>query len=454
MKDLTTGNETKLIVLFAVPMLIGNVFQQFYNMVDSWVVGNFVGTEALAAVGASFPVVFLMVALVMGVSMGSNVLIAQYYGAKKFDRVRAAIETTYIVIFWASLFLTALGLLAVVPILRLLRVPDEIMGSAAAYLRIIFTGLFFTYGYNGVGAILRGLGDSRTPLYMLVISTVLNIVLDLLFVLAFGWGVAGVAWATVLAQAVSFIGSLVYLNRTHELLRTNFSKLRFDKDIFTASLRIGLPSGLQQTLVSLGLMFMSAIVNGFGTGAMAGFSAASRIDSFVSMPAMNVAMALSTFVGQNMGAKKPERVRRGFRAALLIGVGITAVLVALLLIAGKRIVGIFSDDQEVIRIGAQYLSVVAPFHFAFTVMFITNGVIRGAGEAMVPLFSTLVAMWLVRVPAAALFSLWWGLVGVWWSMPTGWLIGMGISLIYYNSGRWVRKSAIDRPAAASRNISV
>jgi putative MATE family efflux protein len=267
-------------------------------------------------------------------------------------------------------------------------------------------GLVFTYGYNGVGAVLRGLGDSRTPLYMLIIATLLNVVLDLAFVVLFGWGVAGVAWATVIAQAVSFLGSLLYLNRTHELLRTNFLALRFDRELFAAILKIGLPTGIQQTLVSLGLMFMSAVVNGYGTDVMAGFSAASRIDSFAAMPAMNLSMALSSFVGQNLGAGRPDRARRGFKAALLIGLGITAVLVVFLLLAGDRLVGIFSairrwspSESSTCRSSRPSTSPSRPCSSPTD--------LRGAGEAIVPLVSTLVAMWLVRVPAAALFSSLW-----------------------------------------------
>jgi putative MATE family efflux protein len=442
MKDLTRGGEAKLIVLFAVPMLIGNVFQQFYNMVDSWVVGRYVGTEALAAVGVSFPIIFLMVALVMGLSMGSNVLIAQYYGAKDMRRVRAAVDTTYIVLFSSSAILSIVAIFSTVPILRLLRVPESVMPQAAEYLRIIFAGMILSFGYNGVSAILRGLGDSMTPLFMLIVATILNVFLDLLFVRAFGWGVAGVAWATVIAQGVSFIGSVLYLNHTHELLKTNFLKLHFDREIFALSLKIGLPSGVQQTLVSLGMMFMTAVVNGFGATVMAGFAAGSRIDSFVGMPAMNVGMALSTFVGQNLGAGRPDRARRGYRAALLIGIGITVVLCAVLLLFGKHLVGIFTTDGEVIRIGARYLTVIAPFYIAFTIMFVTNGLIRGAGEAMIPLLSTLLAMWFIRVPCAVLFSGLWGVDGIWWAMPTGWIVGMLVAFTYYRSGRWTKKVVV------------
>ncbi|GAB1483756.1 MATE family efflux transporter [Treponema sp.] len=440
MKDLTEGSESKLIVVFAIPMLIGNIFQQFYNMVDSWVVGRYVGTAALAAVGSSFPVIFLMISLVMGLAMGSNILIAQYFGAKNMARVRSAIDTTYLVLFWASLLLTLVGLLAADSLLRLLRVPEDVMPLASEYLRITFTGMVLIFGYNGVSAILRGLGDSMTPLYMLILASLLNIVLDLLFVRAFGWGVAGVAWATIISQGVSFLSSVLYLNHSHELLKTNFLKLKFDWQIFRLSLKIGLPAGIQQTLVSLGIMFMSAVVNGFGTTVMAGFAAASRIDAFVGMPSMNISMALSTFTGQNLGADKPDRVRRGYHAALLIGLSITLVLALVLFFFGHFLVGIFTQDTRVIAIGAEYLRVIAPFYIAFTIMFVTNGLIRGSGEAIVPMISTLLAMWLVRVPAAVLFSRLWGASGIWWAMPTGWIIGMAIAVGYYKSNRWTLKA--------------
>lgn len=442
MKDLTRGNVPLQLVLFSLPMLLGNVFQQFYNMVDSWVVGQFVGTIALAAVGTSFPILFLMIALVMGFGMGANVLIAQYYGAKNFTKVRAVIETTYLVLFWMSLVLTVLGLAAARPILLLLRVPAEVQESALLYLRIIFGGLFFTFAYNGVAAILRGLGDSMTPLYMLIASTLINVALDLFSVLVLHMGVAGVALATVIAQAISVAGSLWYLNRNHELLATDFRHLTFDREIFLLSLKIGLPSGIQQALVAMGMMFMSAVVNGFGPVVMAGFAAASRIDSFIGMPAMNISMALSTFTGQNLGAGKSQRVHEGYRVALGIAEGITVVLSVILLLYAEPLVGLFTTDGAVIATGAQYLRIIAPFYLVFTLMFITNGVIRGSGEAMVPMVSTLCAMWLVRVPAAVLFSTVWKVVGIWWAMPTGWFVGAAIALVYYFSGKWKQKVVV------------
>jgi putative MATE family efflux protein len=439
-KDLTKGNEASLIIVFALPMLIGNVFQQFYNMVDSWVVGRYVGTTALAAVGAATPIIFLVIALAMGVTMGANVLIAQFYGAKDEKRIRTMIDTTYIALFFTSLLVTVVGVFTVGPLLTLLRIPEEVWPEATTYLRIIMAGLLFTFGYNGVGAILRGLGDSMTPLYMLILSTLINITLDLVFVRVFSWGVTGVALATVIAQAVSFIASLVYLNLTHPVLRTNFLKLSFNSEMFRQSLAIGVPSGLQQALASLGGMFMSAVINGYGTAVIAGFATANRIELLAGMPAMNIGMALSAFTGQNIGAGKMDRVKRGFHAALLIGVALTIVIMTGMFIFARHIIGFFTDDLAVIAVGVQYLQVMSPLFFLFTIMFTTNGLIRGAGEGIVPMVSTLLATWAARIPCALLFSHFWGVIGLWFASPAGWILGDIIVLSYYKSQRWTKKS--------------
>ena len=433
-----------MIIRFTLPMLIGNFFQQFYNMVDSWVVGNFVGKEALAAVGASFPVIFLMIALMTGLTMGANILIAQAYGAKQMEKVRSLIDTTYIALICTGIALSIGGVLWTEPLLLVLRVPPEVLDPASSYLRVIFGGSLLMLGYNGVSSILRGLGDSKTPLYMLIVATVLNICLDLLFVLRFHWGTKGVAWATVISQGVSVIGSILYLNRTHPVLQTNFTRLTFDPSFFRLSLKIGLPTGGQQVLVSLGMMFMIAIVNGFGATVMAAFTAASRIDSLAALPSMNIGLAVSSFTGQNLGAGRPDRVKAGYRAALGIGTSLVGTMILLFLIFRRELIGLFSQDPEVVSVGVEYLRIIAPFHLVFMLMFLTNGVIRGAGAVMVPFLTTLLAMWLIRVPAAALFSQFWGVPGLFWSMPTGWVVGTAISVLYYRSGRWAGKVLIRR----------
>ncbi|HNR79475.1 MAG TPA: MATE family efflux transporter, partial [Mesotoga infera] len=231
MKDLTSGNEGSLIVKFAIPMLLGNVFQQLYNTVDSIIVGNVVGKEALAAVGASFPIMFLLLSLIMGVTMGATILISQYFGAKDYEKLKKTLDTTYIFLFFGSIAISILGVLLSGPILRLMNTPQDIVGQAQTYLNIIFAGMLTLFGYNAISAILRGLGDSKTPLYFIIIATLLNIVLDLVFVMTFGWGIAGVAWATIISQGVSFLSGILYLNKNHDFLGIKLKGMRFDGEI-------------------------------------------------------------------------------------------------------------------------------------------------------------------------------------------------------------------------------
>ncbi len=443
MTDLTQGNEAKVIIAFALPMLLGNVFQQLYSTVDGIVLGRFVGKEALAAVGASFPIMFLMVSLMMGVTMGASIMLSQFFGAKDYARLTRTRDTAVVVLFAASLVVTAVGWAASGPLLRLVRTPDAVFPLARLYLRIMFAGTIFAFGYNTVGAILRGLGDSKRPLYFLIVATLVNIVLDLLFVIVFRWGVAGAAWATVISQAISFALGARTMQRS-KLLRTRLPSLVFDRGLFRTMLRIGLPVGLQHSLISLGFVALNRIVNPFGTAAFAGFTAASRLDSFAGMPAMNLSMAVSTFVGQNLGAGRPERVRKGFLSALAIGAAISAALTAVMVFFKQPLVAVFNSDPEVVRIGSEYLVIVSLFYVVFAAMFITGGVLRGAGDTLVQMIFQLVALWAVRIPVSALLSRSLGTRGIWFGIPIGWAIGCGASFAYYLTGRW-KKKALVRP---------
>lgn len=455
MKDLTTGDETRQLIWFALPMLLGNIFQQFYNMVDSFVVGRFIGTEALAAVGTSFPIIFLMLSLIMGVTMGASVLISQFFGARDSSSLKKVIATSYLFIFWAGVALSIVGVFSADFILRALAVPADIMPDASAYLRIIFAGMLTTFGYNGVAAMLRGLGDSKTPLYLLIVATLVNIVLDLVFVIVLDWGVKGVAWATVIAQGISFVGALIVLEKRNEYVRLDFANLRWNKPIFSHMLRIGLPTGIQQTLVSVGMMVLSRVVNGFGPAAMAAYTAAARIDSIASMPAMNLSQAVTTFTGQNIGAGKVERVRRGHLSALGVSSAISLAITLGVVFFGRPLMGIFTTDAEVIGIGAQYLVIVGVFYVLFGLMLINNGVMRGAGDVFIPMINTILALWLIRVPCALLFTkvFGWGTNGIWWAIPAGWVVGAVFSTSYYLSGRWKRKAVAGAPGGAGMRKS-
>jgi putative MATE family efflux protein len=442
MKDLTTGKEGSLILKFALPMLLGNVFQQLYNIVDSIIVGNFIGKEALAAVGASFPIIFAFLSLIIGIASGSTIVVAQYFGAKDIEKVKRTINTLFIFLFFASIFISVIGIYFSEDIFRLLRLPEEIIPQATTYFNIFMGGVVVSFGFNGTSAILRGLGDSKTPLYFLIVSTVINIVLDLLFVLVFKWGIAGVAIASVIAQAGAFLTAIIYLNKTHKIVRFSFKDLNFDKVIFKKSIRIGLPTGIQQSFVAAGMMALISIVNGFGTNVIAAYSVATRIDGIASMVAMNFAQALATFVGQNIGAKKIDRVKAGFIATLKMASLISIIVSAVILIFSHFIVDMFTNDPEVIRIGTQYLTIVGAFYIVFTAMFTISGVMRGAGDTLIPMFISLIALWIIRIPAALILSRKLGEIGIWWAIPMGWFVGFVLSYTYYLTGNWKKKVII------------
>ena len=442
LKDLTTGKESKLILQFATPMLLGNVFQQMYNIVDSIIIGNYIGKEALAAVGASFPIIFALISLVIGFATGATIIIAQYFGAKQIEKVKRTIGTMYIFMFFASIVLTILGITFSGDIFKLIQLPEDVFPHAKLYLNIYLSGLIFFFGFNGTAAILRGLGDSKTPLYFLIVATLTNIAFDLLFVIVFKWGVAGVAIATVISQGGAFLTAILYLNKTHKVVNLSISKLQFDKAIFNQSIRIGLPSGLQQTIVSLGLLAIVWIVNLFGTNVIAAYSIAMRIDSLAAMPAMNFAAALSTFVGQNMGANKPQRVRAGLIATLKMGAIVSISISLIAVLFSKHLMSLFTQDPDVISIGAEYLIIVSSFYILFSTLFVINGVMRGAGDTLIPMFITLFALWIVRIPLAYYLSLEFGETGIWWSTPIGWATGMILGIAYYMSGRWKKKTVV------------
>lgn len=442
MKDLTTGKIGRQIFRFAVPMLIGQMFQQLYTFVDQIIVGNFLGKEALAAVGASFPIIFILIALVIGIASGGTIVIAQYFGAKDYKMVKRAIDTLFIILFAAAILLTAIGLPFIEQIFRLMKLPEELMDMGVSYLSVYIGGLILFFGYNGVAAILRGLGDSTTPLYFLILSTVLNIGLDLLFIVVLGWGVVGAAWATLIAQGVAFITAALYLNKTHALIKFNIREFIFDIKIFKDSMRIGLPTGLQHTFVALGMFALMGIVNTFGTNVTAAYTAAGRLDSLAVIPAMVFAQALATYVGQNMGAGKIERVNRGLWTTLLMSSVVSIVMTAIVIIFKYPLMGWFTKDTDVIQIGGDYLTIVTSFYLIFTSMFIFGAVMRGAGDTLIPMFITLFALWFIRIPVAVVLSKRYGETGIWWSIPAGWTFGMGLTLIYYKMGRWKSKVVV------------
>ena len=459
MKDLTQGNEFNHILKFSIPMLLGSVFQQLYNVVDSLIVGNFLGNSSLGAVGASFPVMFVLISMIIGLTMGMSVVISQYYGAKDMDRVKKAIDSMIIFVITSGIIVGLIGHFLSERIFILLNFPPDVIAEASTYFKIIISGVIFMFGYNGVSAILRGLGDSKTPLYFLIVTTVLNIILDLIFVLWFKLGIAGVAWATVISQAVSFFGLIIWLNKKHNFIKIKLFNLEFDKNIFSKSVRIGAPAGIQQTIVGLSATALTSIVGGFGTETVAGFAVAIRIDSFAMMPAMNVSIALTNFVGQNIGAGKTDRVKKGYKSALGLSCGISLLLGLVFLFFSRQLVAFFTPDPAVQLVGSQFLRTCSMFYVFLSAMFMTNGVLRGAGDTMVPMLNTMVALWCVRIPVALLLAKGWsdfsilgkeihgwegfGSRGIWWGAPVSWVVGFLLAFTYYKKGNWKRKAVIN-----------
>ena len=466
MRDLTVGSVGKNILRFAMPMLVGHMFQQLYTFVDQIIVGRFLGKEALAAVGASFPVIFTLIALIIGIATGGTIVISQFFGARDFTRVKRAIDTIFIVMGVFAVLMTVIGISFAEQIFRLINLPEELMPLATNYFTIYVSGLIVFFGFNGVAAILRGLGDSITPLYFLVISTLLNIGLDLLFIVKLGWGIEGAAFATLIAQGTAFIIAVFYLNRNHELIRFNFRDFAFDWEIFRQSIRIGLPTGVQQAFVALGMMALMRIVNGFGTDVVAGYTAAGRLDSLAVIPSMVFAQALATFVGQNIGAGKIDRVKKGLARTLLMSSAVAIVITLLIIVFKYPLMSLFTRDQGVIDIGGDYLTIVTAFYLLFTAMFTYGGVMRGAGDTLIPMFLTIFSLWIIRIPAAVFLSqesillfghsvkgLGMGADGIWWSIPSGWGIGLLLSVIYYRTGRWKTRTVIKaklEPATITR----
>ncbi|HRZ47825.1 MAG TPA: MATE family efflux transporter [Bacteroidales bacterium] len=445
MKDLTQGNELRLITSFALPMLLGNLFQQMYSFTDSAIVGKFVGNEALAAVGASFPLIFVLIALAVGVANGINIIISQYFGAKDYAKIKASIDTLYLFCAIAGVVLTITGFVISEPIFRLINTPEAVMPQAVSYFRIYAAGFVLMFGYYATAGILRGLGDSRTPLYFLILSTIINIGLDLLFILVFGWGIQGAAIATVISQGVAFIMGAWYLRRKGSIINLHYRSFVFDRQIFRQAIRVGLPSGMQQTFVALGGILLYWIVNDFGTATMAGYSAAMRIDSLASLPAMQLAAALSTFVGQNIGANRMDRVRRGFINTWWMSTGFSIVVTLVVVLFRTPLMSLFTNDPAVIESGNRYLVIVCAFYIIFSSMFITNGVLRGAGATIIPMFITLISIWILRIPVSYLMSRDWtglGEMGIWWGIPVAWAFGAIASYAYYLSGKWKKYAVV------------
>jgi len=442
--DMITGSPAKSLFFFALPMVLGNIFQQIYNITDSLIVGNFVGEKALAAVGASFSVTMLFVCVAIGAGIGSSVVISQLYGARRYKEMKTAVYTSLISISVIGILLTFAGVGLNKWILALMGTPDDIYKDAVDYLQIYFYGMLFVFIYNNVSSAFNALGDSRTPLYFLIFSSVLNIGLDILFITSFNMGVAGAAWATIISQAIAAVLALVFLLIKINGIEADGKAALFDMSILKKIFKIALPSIIQQSVVSVGMLFVQTVVNRFGSSVVAGYTAACKIDSIAIVPMLAVGNAMSTFTAQNIGAKQPERVKSGYKASLcMVGV-MGAVIAFIMLFFGEACVGMFMDSENskaAIAAGVDYINVTACFYFVFGFMNVTNGILRGAGAIVAFVLSSVGSLG-VRVLIAFGLAATLNEYAVWIAAPIGWALSFIFAFSYYLTGKWKQKSLI------------
>ena len=442
--DMTKGSPLKLILSFSVPMLIGNVFQQVYNFVDAAVVGRFVGAESLAAVGSTGTILAVMICLMMGLTSGSGIIISQCFGSRKFDEMRKTVTGLIYIVVILSVITSIAGIIFARPILRLLSTPDGVIDEAVRYVNIIFA---FTIGmamYNSAGAILRSLGDSRTPLYALILSSLLNVGLDLLFVIVFKAGVAGAAIATVIAQIISAVYCIVHIVRYREQLNLEGISFKTSKEALIRIFQTGLPAALESCLISLGTMSVQRLVNSFGKMTMAAYTAATKIDSIAIAPIVSIGMSLSVFAGQNRGAGNLDRIKKGLYQTLLSLIGICIVLATVIVLLRGQLLGLFLDKNkaaEAIIIGSRYLVIVSVAYIVAAVMRTYLNILRGAGDVNTSAIAGILEL-TGRIIFAYILVHPFGSTGIWMATPLAWAMGASVPVIRYYSGKWKDKKLI------------
>lgn len=446
--DMTVGRPWENIVVFTLPMLIGNIAQQLYSTVDSVVVGNYVGDNALAAVGSAAPILNLLIVLFIGISMGASIMVSQYFGARNREDLSSTIGNCIVLTAISSLFVMVFATLAARPLLELLGTPDSIIDWCTSYLRILFIGSAGLAYYNILSGVLRGLGDSISALLYLIVASVLNIILDLLFVVKFGMAVDGVALATVIAQAISALLCVRRLMQMKDLFDMKWSYLRMTKKHSMNIIRLGVPSGVTQAILSMAMLVVQSLTNSFGEMFIAANVIVMRVDGFAMLPNFSFGTAMTTYAGQNVGAGAYDRVAKGAKQGTLIAVGTSAVITGLILIFGMHLMAIFTNTEELVVLSMNMMRILAVGYIAMAVTQTLSGVMRGAGDTLTPMWISLVTTIVVRVPIA------YGLVylskspqypqgrceSIFISLLISWVFGALATAAFYGRGKWRQKA--------------
>ena len=432
--DMTQGSITKHLINFSLPLLLGNLFQQLYNMVDTWVVGNYVSNEAFSAVGTVGPVINTLIGFFLGLSSGAGVVISQYYGAGREEKVRQAVHTALMLTLVLGVVFTAAGIAMTPLMLQLMKTPAEVAPEQAAYLRIYFAGVMGLLLYNMGSGILRAVGDSQRPFYFLMVSAVLNTVLDLLFVIKFHMGVEGVAYATIIAQAVSALLTLWVLMRAEGGIRLELRALRFTWSVLRQIVAVGIPAALQMAITAFSNVFVQSYINYFGPDCMSGWTAYTKVDQLVILPVQSISMANTTFVGQNLGVGDTPRAKKGVRISLWLSVAVTAVLLIPVLLFAPDLTAFFNSKAEVVSYGALLLRLLSPFYFFFCINQIYAGALRGAGNSQMPMWIMLGSFVVFRQIYLYIMSNYISneIIPIALSYPAGWFVCSVATLLYYH----------------------
>lgn len=437
-KDMTEGKPSLVLIRFALPMILSGIFQQLYNVVDSIVAGKYAGVDALAAVGASYPIAMLFIAIATGSGLGCAVIVSQLFGAKKYLSMKSAIITSLISIVILAVIVMFFGILFCNNLISLLNTPENIFNDSALYLRIYIYGIMFLFLYNISTSIYNGLGDSKTPLYFLIFSSCLNIFLDILFVKEFNMGVAGVAWATFIAQGISSILALGNLIRRLSKIKVDEEYKKFDITLLKHMGRIALPSIFQQSTIAIGQLGVQVLVNSFGSVVIAGYSAAIKIDSFFKVPVQTMGNAVSSFSAQNYGAEKYDRINDGYKSAIKVMLLYSLIAIVIVFTFGNMLIGLFTSGDtsaEVISVGVQYMRIVSAFYMIFSIMLVGNGVLRGTGCMKAFTVSTFVDL-VIRVGSSYALAYYIDYNAIWWAISIGWTVGMIITTYFFIKGNW------------------
>ena len=441
--DMTQGSIERLLIMFALPLLLGQIFQQLYNAVDGVVVGRFVGKEALAAVGASGNIINALISFFTGLGTGSGVVISQYFGAHNDQGVRDTVHTTVVATLILAVVCTILGVTATGTILKWMDTPADVEPQAAAYLRIYFAGVAGLMFYNIGSGILRAVGDSTRPLYFLIFSALLNLGLDLLFVCVFRMGIEGAAWATIIAQAISAVLTFVVLGREQGSYRVELRALSIKKNVLGQVIRIGLPMAVQTGVISLSNVFVQAYINAFKSACMAGWASYNKLDAFVWLPMLSLGMAVTTFVGQNLGAGKPERARRGVRVSVVLSLVSTTLLVIPMMVFADSFLKIFNGEEDVLYYGRMFVVYMSPFYIPYTFTQIYSGALRGAGDSVKPMLICIFSFVIFRqiyLFIGTRFITHPLVVGM--GYPAGWMVSVLLMVIAYRRSHWEEKRVI------------